>query len=164
MAEHRPDVALKCKGKANVSRAKRCSAELVEVVLTSGACKALDRPRAPGHDRAMLIYKIFRQEEWEMLCQERQTSGAPVDLADGYIHFSTAAQAPETAAKHFAGEEDLMLLAVETDELGDALKWESSRGGALFPHLYARLQLEAITWALPLSLENGVHQFPDQMV
>ncbi len=164
MAKHRPDVALKCKGKANVSRAKRCSAELVEVVLTSAVRKALDRLRPPGHDRAMLIYKIFRQEEWEMLCQKGQTRGAPVDLADGYIHFSTAEQAPETAAKHFAREEDLMLLAIETDDLGDALKWEPSRGGALFPHLYGLLQLEAVIWALPLSLENGVHQFPEQMV
>ncbi|MEL7256383.1 MAG: DUF952 domain-containing protein [Pseudomonadota bacterium] len=112
----------------------------------------------------MLIYKIFRRKEWKALCDAGQTDGAPVDMADGYIHFSTAEQAAETAAKHFAGEDDLMLLAVDADELGDALKWELSRGGALFPHLYAPLMLDDLTWALPLSFEDGVHQFPDQMV
>lgn len=111
----------------------------------------------------MLIYKIFRQQEWETLCRDGQTEGAPVDLADGYIHFSTAEQAPETAARHFAGEDDLMLVAVAAEELGAALKWEPSRGGALFPHLYAKLKLGNLTWALPLSLEDGTHQFPDQM-
>lgn len=121
-------------------------------------------PARRGMTERMLIYKIFRQEEWKALCDAGQSDGAPVDLADGYIHFSTANQAAETAAKHFAGEEDLMLLAVEAEDLGAALKWEPSRGGALFPHLYAPLKLENLHWALPLSLEHGVHQFPDQLV
>ncbi len=108
----------------------------------------------------MLIFKIFRASEWADLRQKRSTQGAPVDLADGYIHFSTLDQAPETAARHFAGDTDLMLVAVETDRLGAALKWEPSRGGALFPHLYRELHLDDVVWAQPLPFESGVHQFP----
>ncbi len=74
----------------------------------------------------------------------RRLSRLEVDLRDGFIHFSTAEQAVETAAKHFAGQRDLVLLAVEADALGDALKWEPSRGGALFPHLYAPLDLTLV--------------------
>ncbi|WP_299848120.1 DUF952 domain-containing protein [uncultured Roseovarius sp.] len=108
----------------------------------------------------MLIYKIFRAPEWATLKDQKETAGAPVDMADGYVHFSTLAQAPETAAKHFAGEDGLMLLAVEADTLGDALKWEPSRDGALFPHLYRNLRLSDVHWAQPLPLINGQHQFP----
>ncbi|KPA22077.1 hypothetical protein shim_19640 [Shimia sp. SK013] len=108
----------------------------------------------------MLIFKIFRADEWAALRADGQTAGAPIDVADGYVHFSTAEQAAETAAKHFAGEENLFLLAVETEALGDALKWEVSRGGAKFPHLYRELQLSDVHWAQPLPLENGAHQFP----
>jgi len=117
--------------------------------------------RRRGITRFMLIYKILRGPEWDALRDEGETQGAPVDLADGFVHFSTAAQAAETAAKHFAGEDGLMLLAVEADRLGDALKWEVSRGGALFPHLYRALRLEDVTWARPLPLENGAHRFPE---
>jgi uncharacterized protein (DUF952 family) len=108
----------------------------------------------------MLIYKIFRSDEWQALRRDGSTTGAPVDVADGYVHFSTSEQAAETAAKHFAGEADLFLLAVETDRLGDALKWEVSRGGAEFPHLYRMLMLEDVVWAQPLPLVNGAHDFP----
>jgi len=108
----------------------------------------------------MLIYKIFHQNEWADLRANGTTKGAPIDLMDGYIHFSTIEQAPETAAKHFANQADLMLVAVETDRLGDALKWEVSRGGAKFPHLYAELTLDAVACAQPLPLENGAHVFP----
>ncbi|BDY16658.1 hypothetical protein Sulfitobl28_26280 [Sulfitobacter pontiacus] len=108
----------------------------------------------------MLIYKIFRSDEWQALRRDGSTTGAPVDVADGYVHFSTSEQAAETAAKHFAGEADLFLLAVETDRLGDALKWEVSRGGAKFPHLYRMLMLEDVVWAQPLPLLNGAHDFP----
>ena len=108
----------------------------------------------------MQIYKIFRGPEWADLRARGETAGAPVDLADGYVHFSTSEQAAETAAKHFAGEADLFLLAVETDRLGDALKWEVSRGGAEFPHLYRMLMLEDVVWAQPLPLLNGAHDFP----
>eukprot|EP01037_Dinobryon_pediforme_P012062 gene12062-12152_t len=86
-------------------------------------------------EQNVLIYKIVPQELWEEAVEEGLFTGAEIDHEDGYIHFSTAEQAHETAAKHFAGEEDLLLVALEADSFG-ALKWEVSRGGALFPHLY----------------------------
>ena len=108
----------------------------------------------------MMIYKILRGPEWAQLRAAGESAGAPVDVADGYVHFSTAEQAAETAAKHFAGAEGLMLVAVEVGRLGDALKWEVSRGGALFPHLYREMRLSDVAWAQPLPLVDGVHQFP----
>ena len=109
----------------------------------------------------MLIYKIFRRPEWEALNTDGETEGAPVDLADGFIHFSTAEQAAETAAKHFAGAEGLILAAIEADSLGEALKWEPSRGGALFPHLYAPLPTSHVLWEKPLEMTNdGSHIIP----
>ena len=111
----------------------------------------------------MLIYKIFRATEWATLQAQGETPGAPIDLADGFVHFSTAEQVTETAAKHFAGQDDLMLLALEGDQMGAALKWEISRGGARFPHLYRALRLDEVLWATPLPLVDGQHVFPDQM-
>jgi len=111
----------------------------------------------------MLIYKIFRASEWAAFQTEGVTDGAPIDLADGFIHFSTAEQAVETAAKHFSGESGLMLLALRADALGEALVWEPSRGGALFPHLYRSMRLDEVVWVRPLPLENGGHAFPDEM-
>jgi len=108
-----------------------------------------------------LIYKIAPAALWREAQAAGRFDGAPVDLADGYIHFSTAAQARETAAKHFAGQDDLLLIAVDADALGPALRWEPSRGGALFPHLYAPLGLDAVRWARPLPLgADGRHAFP----
>ncbi|MEM7723417.1 MAG: DUF952 domain-containing protein [Pseudomonadota bacterium] len=112
----------------------------------------------------MLIYKILRASEWAALQSQGETPGAPIDVADGFVHFSTADQAPETAAKHFAGETGLTLLALDADDLGNALKWEVSRGGAEFPHLYAPLRLSDVLWHADLPLENGTHQFPEGMV
>ncbi len=107
-----------------------------------------------------LIFKIVSAEEWRAAEAAGLFIGAPVDRADGYIHFSTAAQAPETAAKWFAGRGDLVLAAVEADALGPALRWEPSRGGALFPHLYGPLALDAVVWTRPLPLgEDGHHVF-----
>lgn len=111
----------------------------------------------------MLIYKIFRADEWAAFDAAGETLGAPIDLADGFVHFSTAEQAAETAAKHFAGEDGLMLLACDADAMGDALKWEVSRGGAEFPHLYAPLKRTDVLWAKPLPLEGDSHRFPDGM-
>jgi uncharacterized protein (DUF952 family) len=108
----------------------------------------------------MHIYKILRPEEWAELERSGETSGAPVDVADGFIHFSTAEQTAETAAKHFAGEDGLILAAFDADALGDALKWEVSRGGAKFPHLYAPLRCADVLWHAPLPLVGGVHVFP----
>lgn len=109
-----------------------------------------------------LIYKIAPRALWREAEAQGTFAGAPVDLADGYIHFSTAAQVRETAAKHFAGQDDLLLVAVDAEGLGAALKWEVSRGGALFPHLYAPLDPAVATWVKPLPLgEGGAHVFPE---
>jgi len=111
----------------------------------------------------MLIYKILRSSEWEAFEAAGETRGAPVDLADGFIHFSTAGQAAETAAKHFAGEDGLWLVAFEAGRMGDALRWEPSRGGQLFPHLYRVLRRDEVVWAKPLPLADGRHVFPEDM-
>jgi uncharacterized protein (DUF952 family) len=109
-----------------------------------------------------LIFKICLGSLWRQAEATGTFNGAPVDLQDGYIHFSTAAQVGETAAKHFAGQGDLVLVAVVADKLGDALRYEASRGGALFPHLYAPLHLAAVRWVKPLPLgADGRHAFPD---
>ncbi|MCB1398034.1 MAG: DUF952 domain-containing protein [Rhodobacteraceae bacterium] len=112
----------------------------------------------------MLIYKIFRRPEWDAFSAAGQTRGAPVDLADGYIHISTAAQVAETAAKHFAGESDLVLVALDADALGAALKWEPSRGGALFPHLYRDLLSADVVWDKSLPLGAAGHIFPEGVI
>ena len=111
----------------------------------------------------MQIYKIFRAEEWADFQANGHAHGAPIDLTDGFIHFSTATQAPETAAKHFAGADGLVLLAFDADAMGKDLKWEPSRGGALFPHLYRPMSLDEVVWAKPLPLKQGQHQFPAEM-
>lgn len=108
----------------------------------------------------MLAYKIFRDTEWQALRNDGQSLGAPIDLADGFMHLSTGEQAAETAAKHFAGQDNLMLLAIETEAMAPDLKWEPSRGGALFPHLYRALRFEEVLWAKPLPLVDGRHVFP----
>lgn len=106
------------------------------------------------------IYKIVSRREWEIAVSRGVFDGAPVDLADGFIHFSTAAQVAETAARHFAGKSDLLLVAIETQALGDALKWEPSRGGDLFPHLYAPLPTRLAVQTTPLPLAPyGRHDF-----
>jgi uncharacterized protein (DUF952 family) len=111
--------------------------------------------------RAKTIYKICDAAAWQEAERVGEFTGAPVDLADGYIHFSTADQVTETAAKHFAGQRDLVLVAVDADALGEALKWEPSRGGALFPHLYGKLPLTAVRWVRPLPLgPDGRHVLP----
>ena len=120
----------------------------------------LDLTGGALHMKSMLIFKIFRADEWAELRAKGETAGAPIDVTDGYVHFSTAEQARETAAKHFAGAEGLFLLGLETDSLGDKLVWEPSRGGALFPHLYRPLKIEDVAWAQPLPLEDETHQFP----
>lgn len=111
-----------------------------------------------------MIYKIFRTPEWEGLQAAGATRGAPIDLADGYIHFSTREQVQETATKHFAGVDGLWLAAVDDARLGENLKWEPSRGGALFPHLYRDLKLSEIEWCIPLRLTPQGHVFPDNLV
>lgn len=109
----------------------------------------------------MLIYKIFRRPEWDQFRAAGETQGAPVDLTDGFIHFSAAPQLAETAARHFAAESDLVLVACDAARLGPALKWEPSRGGALFPHLYRRLTLADVVWDKSLPLGASGHIFPE---
>jgi uncharacterized protein (DUF952 family) len=107
------------------------------------------------------IYKICTASEWREAEKAGAYRGSRVDLKDGFIHFSAAEQVFETASKWFAGQRDLVLVAVDSDMLGDKLKWEPSRGGALFPHLYGELPLKAVQRvdALPLD-EAGRHVFP----
>ena len=107
------------------------------------------------------VYKIIPAALWHEAKRQGVFRGSPVDIQDGFIHFSSAEQAPETAAKHFAGERDLVLLRVDAGRLGGRLKWEPSRGGALFPHLYGDLELAAVIHIEPLPLSaDGRHQFP----
>jgi uncharacterized protein (DUF952 family) len=107
------------------------------------------------------IFKIVPAALWREAERTGVFHGSPVDLEDGYIHFSTAAQAAETAAKHFTGQHDLLLVSVDAQRLGSLLRWEPSRGGALFPHLYGDLALSAVTAVAPLPLgPDGRHQFP----
>ncbi len=112
-----------------------------------------------------LIYKIVPDALWRAAEAEGAFAGAPVDAADGFIHFSTGAQVRETAARHFAGQDDLLLVAVDAAALGATLRWEPSRGGALFPHLYGPLPLAAVAWCQPLPRDaRGAHRFPDGLV
>jgi uncharacterized protein (DUF952 family) len=113
---------------------------------------------------AATIYKICTQAQWRDAMSEGAFRGAPVDLHDGYIHFSTAAQVVETAAKHFAGQHDLLLIAIDVPSLGDALRWEPSRGGDLFPHLYGTFTPDTVQTVTPLPLgAAGRHAFPHDL-
>jgi uncharacterized protein (DUF952 family) len=108
------------------------------------------------------IYKICDHALWQEAERAGAFHGAPVDARDGFIHFSTASQAGETAARHFASAAGLMLVAVDSAALGSALRWEPSRGGAMFPHLYGPLPLEVVRWVKPLPLgADGRHLFPE---
>lgn len=109
-----------------------------------------------------IIYKIVPATLWQDARASGEFKGAAIDLTDGFIHFSTAEQARETAARHFAGQTDLLLVAVDGDALGEALVFEPSRGGALFPHLYGALPLDAVLWEKPLPLDaDSAHIFPE---
>jgi len=106
-----------------------------------------------------LIYKLLDRPAWEAAVAAGVFKGSAVDLTDGFIHFSTAAQAAETARRYFSGQTDLLLVAVSTASLGSALRWEPSRGGDLFPHLYEPLPTAAAVFARPLAL--GADGAPD---
>ncbi|WP_230531331.1 DUF952 domain-containing protein [Microvirga roseola] len=109
-----------------------------------------------------IIYKICPKSLWEEAEKAGIFVGAPIDIQDGYLHFSTEKQLRETVAKHFTGQSDLLLIGIDADSLGDALRFEPSRGGDLFPHLYAHLPLSAVLWVKPLPLgADGQHIFPD---
>jgi uncharacterized protein (DUF952 family) len=111
------------------------------------------------------IYHLCRREEWDAARAAGEYAGSSQDRADGFIHFSSAEHVLASAAKHRAGQSDLLLIAVDTTALeaapGVELRWEASRGGALFPHLYGSLPLTAVRWAKPLPLgDDGRHVFP----
>ncbi|MCO5732927.1 DUF952 domain-containing protein [Rhizobium sp. SSA_523] len=111
---------------------------------------------------SIVLYKIVPEDLWQPARQAGIFYGAPVDVSDGFIHFSTAAQLAETARRHFAGQDGLLLVAVAQERLGDALRFEVSRGGDLFPHLFAPLPLSAVLWEKPLPLgADGQHVFPE---
>jgi uncharacterized protein (DUF952 family) len=111
---------------------------------------------------SITIYKICDAALWRTAERAKAFEGAGIDVRDGYIHFSTAAQVAETAARHFAGAADLVLVAVDADALGVSLRWEPSRGGELFRHLYGALALDKVLWAKPLPLAaDGRHVLPE---
>ena len=111
-----------------------------------------------------LIYKIWPRPVWENAHSEGVFRGVAVDLADGFIHFSAAHQVRETAAKHFKGQADLLLIAIPVEALGENLKWEASRGGDLFPHLYSVLRTDTALWQEPLKLAaDGVPIIPERV-
>src|SRR5262245_8535641 len=108
-----------------------------------------------------MIFKLCSREDWARAEAFGRYEGSAVDVADGFIHFSDADTVAETAAKHFASQSGLVLVAVDEHRLGEALRWEVSRGGKLFPHLYAPLPLTAAVWVRPLPLgPDGRHVFP----
>ncbi|MEZ5792354.1 MAG: DUF952 domain-containing protein [Nitratireductor sp.] len=111
-----------------------------------------------------IIFKIVTREEWSEAETAGVFAGAPIDIADGFIHFSTSAQVRETAAKHFGGRDNLLLVHVDASQLGDALRYEASRGGQLFPHLYAPMPLKSAIRVEPLPLDGeGNHVFPAEI-
>jgi len=115
-------------------------------------------------ENTALIYKIADATEFDEAVADGIYAGAPIDLQDGFIHFSTAAQLADTLRLHFKGRRNLVLAAVRTEELGSDLRWEPSRGGALFPHLHANLQMKAVAWSEPIEVdEQGGCSLPDRV-
>lgn len=113
-----------------------------------------------GNTTQLLIYKIAPETLWHQAQEEGVFAGTAADAADGFIHFSFRLQIEETAAKWFSGQDHLMLIAADPARLGDRLRYEPSRAGALFPHLYGSLPLAAVVFARPLPLlPNGEHDF-----
>lgn len=109
----------------------------------------------------LFAFKVLTREQWNRFRDAGEFTGAPVDLADGYIHLSARGQVAETVARHFAGQDDLILAMVDLAALGAAVKWEPSRGGDLFPHLYGNLPMSAVTTKAVLRLDDaGRHIFP----
>ena len=106
------------------------------------------------------LYKILPRADWVAALAAGIYRGSPLDLKDGFIHLSTGQQAKRTAALHFADQPDLMLVALSAANLAETLKWEPSRGGDLFPHIYGTFDPAQVVWAVPLPLKDGVHMFP----
>jgi uncharacterized protein (DUF952 family) len=110
------------------------------------------------------VYKIATVDSIAEAETQGAFTGMPVDLSDGFIHFSTAAQLPETIKLHFAGQDELMLLALRPSDFGSSLRWEPSRGGALFPHLYGTFPMTSVAWSAPLAVaDDGSCDLPEQV-
>ena len=118
-------------------------------------------PRKSAGLKVPVLYKIMSKQEWETAQAQGIYEGSEADRKDGFIHLSAPHQIRTTAEKHFSGKTDLVLVSVTQESLGPSLKWEASRGGDLFPHIYGPLQLDAISDAVPLPLVSGIHQFPE---
>jgi uncharacterized protein (DUF952 family) len=118
-------------------------------------------PRKPMGSKVPVLYKIMSKQEWETAQVQGIYEGSEVDRTDGFIHLSAAHQVRATAQKHFSGKADLVLISVREKNLVHNLKWEVSRGGDLFPHIYGPLQLSAISEVIALPLVKGVHKFPE---
>lgn len=123
---------------------------------------AMVRRKSAG-SKVPVLYKIMPRQDWETAQANGTYEGSEVDRRDGFIHLSAARQVRATAQKHFSGQSDLLLVAVTEEALGQSLKWEASRGGELFPHIYGTLPLNAVSEVMPLPLVNGAHQFPDRI-
>lgn len=108
------------------------------------------------------IFKVCGTAEWAAAEERGSYEGSADDRQDGFIHFSTLTQLAGTLARHFPGRDDLVLVAVKAEALGRALKWEPSRGGELFPHLYAALPLSAALWAKPLLRDGSSYRLPPE--
>ena len=107
------------------------------------------------------LYKLLSQEEWQQVLEAQALAGFGIDLTDGFIHLSTKEQVKETARLYFSGLDDLMLVSIDSSGLGDSLRWEESRSGALFPHVYGAISMDAVIDAVMLPLKaGGVHEFP----
>ena len=109
-----------------------------------------------------VIYKLVPRVAWQEAERLGRFTGSPADVADGYIHLSTASQVAGTAAKHFAGMADLLLVTVSTADVAPWLRWEPSRGGALFPHVYGTIPITKALWVRDLPLIDGLHVFPPE--
>jgi uncharacterized protein (DUF952 family) len=108
-----------------------------------------------------VLYKIMSRQEWETAQANGLYEGSAADRRDGFIHLSASHQVRATAQKHFSGKAELLLVSVTEKAIGQSLKWETSRGGDLFPHIYGPLPLSAVAEVVPLPLVNGVHHFPE---
>ena len=111
----------------------------------------------------MLIYKIADTAAWALAQAKGHFDGSADDIRDGFVHLSSAAQTPPTLARHFAGRTDLIVAAIDPTKLGATLKWEKSRGGDLFPHVYGPLPMEAVMWWRQIGLNDGVHTLPPEI-
>jgi uncharacterized protein (DUF952 family) len=108
-----------------------------------------------------IVYKILRQDEWDAALRDGVFSGSAVDRRDGFIHLSAAHQVKETARRHFAGQRGLFLVAFDEGVLAPNLKWEASRGGDLFPHVFGMIDPWSALSVADLPLDNGAHVFPE---